>query len=403
MLQAFGWDSCEAGGWYRIVQDKLTAIQELGVNFAWLPPPSQSVSPQGYMPGQLYDFNTPFGSETDLRALLAALKAARIAPLADIVINHRCADQRDDRGRWNIFTDAVEHPGRRVAWGQWAIVGGDGYGGTGGKDSGDDFGPAPDLDHTNEEVREGLKDWLRYLRDSVGYYGWRLDYVKGYAPSYTKEYIDDTVGCDTFVVGELWADMAWGDEGLEFDQDAARQGMCDYIDGTSRRCPLFDFPTKGILQEAVRNVEYHRLRDAAGKPPGLLGWWPSKAVTFIDNHDTGSTQQHWPFPADRLLAGYAYVLTHPGMPCILWEHAFDSGITDGLKELVALRKRNDLHMRSEINICCAEPDMYVANIDDKVILKMGPRYDMGPHLPDKGKGWHLAASGPDYAVWERRS
>lgn len=42
-------------------------------------------------------------------------------------------------------------------------------------------------------------------------------------------------------------------------------------------------------QEAVKG-EFWRLRDSKGKPPGVLGWWPSRAVTFIDNHDTGSTQ-----------------------------------------------------------------------------------------------------------------
>jgi hypothetical protein len=30
-----------------------------------------------------------------------------------------------------------------------------------------------------------------------------------------------------------------------------------------------------------------RLRDQDNKPPGLIGWWPEKAVTFVDNHDTG--------------------------------------------------------------------------------------------------------------------
>ena len=38
---------------------------------------------------------------------------------------------------------------------------------------------------------------------------------------------------------------------------------------------------------------------APGKA-GVLGWWPSRAVTFLDNHDTGSTQAHWPFPAQCL-------------------------------------------------------------------------------------------------------
>ncbi len=49
-----------------------------------------------------------------------------------------------------------------------------------------------------------------------------------------------------------------------------------------------------------------------GKAIGVNGWWPSKAVTFIENHDTGSTQQHWPFPSEHVAMGYAYILTHPG-------------------------------------------------------------------------------------------
>lgn len=43
------------------------------------------------------------------------------------------------------------------------------------------------------------------------------------------------------------------------------------------------------MQEAVKG-QYWRLRDPKGNPPGVIGWWPSRAVTFIDNHDTGSTQ-----------------------------------------------------------------------------------------------------------------
>ncbi len=51
-----------------------------------------------------------------------------------------------------------------------------------------------------------------------------------------------------------------------------------------------------------------------GKAPGLMGWWPGMAVTFTENHDTGSTQQHWPFPSHNVGIGYAYILTHPGEP-----------------------------------------------------------------------------------------
>ena len=56
-------------------------------------------------------------------------------------------------------------------------------------------------------------------------------------------------------------------------------------------CFLFDFPTKGILAEAVRHTQYWRLIDHEGRMPGLAGYWPSRSVTFIDNHDTGKYNQ----------------------------------------------------------------------------------------------------------------
>lgn len=43
----------------------------------------------------------------------------------------------------------------------------------------------------------------------------------------------------------------------------------------------------GILQEAMGKREYWRLVDGRGQPPGLMGMWPSRAITFIENHDTG--------------------------------------------------------------------------------------------------------------------
>ena len=52
---------------------------------------------------------------------------------------------------------------------------------------------------------------------------------------------------------------------------------------------------------------------------------------------TGSTQRHWPFPSGKEETGYAYIMTHPGIPCILWEHYFDYGKADVINQLIALR------------------------------------------------------------------
>lgn len=38
----------------------------------------------------------------------------------------------------------------------------------------------------------------------------------------------------------------------------------------------------------------------------------------------------------------------------------------------------------------------------RVVVKLGPRMDMGPLLPDP-RDWTLVTSGLDYAVWEHKA
>jgi len=187
---------------------------------------------------------------------------------------------------------------------------------------------------------------------------------------------------------------------LDYDQNAMRQRLCDWLDA-AKHAAAFDFPTKAILQEAVRHCQYNRLADREGKPAGLLGWWPRRSVTFVDNHDTGSTQQHWPFPKAGVLEGYAYILTHPGMPCIFWEHYFEWGLKEQLVALLDLRRRAGIRADSPVEILAAESDMYVARIAGRVVLKMGPRYSMGDLLPCPEEGWTKGASGKNWAVWTK--
>jgi len=58
---------------------------------------------QGYLPGQLYNLTSKYGTKEQLVELNKALKAAGIVPVCDIVINHRCADKQDEHGVWNRF------------------------------------------------------------------------------------------------------------------------------------------------------------------------------------------------------------------------------------------------------------------------------------------------------------
>jgi alpha-amylase len=395
MIQGFGWNSQARGTpskWYRLLEQRAESLKNLGVDFIWLPPVSRSVSPQGYLPGDYYDLGTSdsptfYGDQQQLESALAALNAQGVAPVADLVLNHRCAGKQDNNGIWNIYHFASN----KAKWEQWAVCRGQ-YGGTGNADTGDSFHAAPDIDHTNDKVREDIVEWMKWLK-KLGFKAWRYDYSKGYAAKYAGFYDQNTA--PVFSVGELWTNMDFQGSYLKPDQNNHRQELCNWIDkNTSPVACVFDFTTKGILQVAV-NGEYWRLKDSEGKPAGLIGWWPQRAVTFLDNHDTGSQQSHWPFPDKCVMQGYAYILTHPGVPCIFWEHVYDWNLYNQIQKLIAVRKTNKLHSASKVEIIKAENNLYAAIIDGKVAIKLGS----GDWSPDSS--FKLAASGDRFAVWAK--
>ena len=392
-LQAFNWESCKHN-WYKVLMEQCSEFAEAGFTALWLPPPTDSVSPQGYLPRDLYCLDSQYGSEAELRELVKTIQSKGLKAMADIVINHRCAHYQDDQGRWNRF-------GGRLAWDNKAICSNNPqFGGTGNLDSGDDYEAAPNIDHTQEFVQKDLVGWLNYLKKSIGFNGWRFDYVKGYGGKFTRLYIDGSV--PELAIGEFWDSCDYTDGVLDYNQDKHRQRTVDWCDQTGGTSAAFDFTTKGILQEAVGRNERWRLVDAEGRPPGVVGVWPSRAITFIENHDTGSTLGHWPFPYHGLHEGYAYILTHPGTPCVFYDHYFqsDQGLGDSIKKLLKIRKQFGIHSRSKVKILQAVAEAYAANVDDKLTVKIGPG-DFTPNSDGKDD-WVLCCSGPSFAVWHKK-
>lgn len=410
LLQGFNWESHQAGkgNWYGIVESKVEMFADMGITDIWLPPCSQSVAPQGYLPSQLFNLDaSAYGKKDQLKQLLAAMRQKGIRGMADIVINHRCGDQQDEQGRWNVFTTTGIESRKSFAgvmdWQGWAITLGDKFSdGTGERGPGqydDKFDAAPDIDHGNKKAQQSIAIWMRWLRLDVGFDAWRFDFVKGYGAEYVGLYCKKSH--PSWAVGELWLDMRYYDSGLCYDQNEHRQNTINWINATDKESAAFDFTTKGILQEACRNTQYWRLKDSEGKPPGLLGWMPTQAVTFLDNHDTGSTQAHWPFPGDKVLVGYAYLLTHPGIPSIFWDHVCDWGddCRERIKVLLKLRQKAEIKVDAKVKILCADADLYIAEIGEPAALRVA----LGPRSSDADGAWQMGANGNDYKVWISKS
>ena len=332
MLQGFTWssaprdDSTQQGKWYKIVTARANDIKNT-FEYMWCPPPSDSNgdSPEGYAPKMLNILSNAYGTESEQKAMINAIKPTKA--IADIVINHRAGTTN-----WADFTNP--------SWTDdyYSICSDDecfsnsnspikGNTKCGAADTGEGYGSFRDIDHTNTAVQNGIVTWMNDVLKAAGYVGWRYDFVKGYDAKYVGLYNKRTSAA--FSVGEHWPTdgynasnpAAWGKQFKTWiSRTEAESGQ---------RSRLFDFTLKGALNTVFGytsvssgttngNGNYKLLANDAN----LCISQPADAVTFVDNHDTGSTQGHWALKQDAIGAAYAMILTHPGYPCVSWNHYF---------------------------------------------------------------------------------
>ena len=81
-----------------------------------------------------------------------------------------------------------------------------------------------------------------------------------------------------------------------------------------------------------------------------------------------------------------------------YDHMFDWNLKDEISKLAAIRLKNGIRPNSSLRILASDGDLYVAAIGEKIIAKIGSRYDTGNIIPPD---FHLVTSGNNYAVWEK--
>lgn len=334
MLQGFSWDSYNESQW-KVLEKQADELKNY-IDLVWLPQSGkclETTQVMGYMPYYYFNQNSSFGSEAELRSLITKFKAAGIGAIADVVINHR-----NTEGWYNFpaetykgvtyqmqSTDICKNDDGGTTATQAAT---DGVSLSQNNDEGTDFGGCRDIDHKSENVQKVIKAYLKYLKDDLGYTGFRYDMVKGFDGSHVADY-NDATGVE-YSVGEYWD----GNEKIE-----------SWINRTNKKSAAFDFQFRYNVRDAVNGA-------ANGKVATSSDWsklnsndnlmhdanYRRYAVTFVENHDTqkrSESEQNDPLRKDTIAAN-AYMLAMPGTPCIFQPHwnAYKSEI----KEMIAARK-----------------------------------------------------------------
>ncbi|CAN5569647.1 hypothetical protein BH10ACI4_BH10ACI4_13530 [soil metagenome] len=420
MLQGFYYESYRFGHadkfpalgdkhWYEIVEADAGAIADGNFDLVWLPPPEfAGALSAGYNPKQYFMLDNSYGTQAQQRAALVALLGKGLEPVADIVINHR-----DGTAGWADF--------QKPAWGTWSICSDDeafsnpasGVANTpvarrGKCEEKVSYRPGTtyayesfrDIAHTDIRVRRDVVRYLLMLK-SLGYRGWRYDMVHGYGAQWIAVYNQATK--PTFSVGEYDWDKQGEQRGWVWgtSQKASAAGV-NHLKTSS---DVFDFQTKFSLG-AITRGSYTSLY-GQGSGIGLVGDstdsmpWKERAVTFAENHDTGfrtledgtaeKDHEHDSFANGwQVQQAYAFLLTHPGVPCVYWKHYFEWGedLQAKIKALINARKAAGVNSGSVVDLQdnAKQAGVYAARV-------VGTHGELFVRVGGEDEKWSPAASG----------
>lgn len=381
-MQYFEWYLEANQNLWNEISKKAESLSKIGITALWLPPAYKGIGGKdevGYGVYDLYDLGefdqkgtikTKYGSKEEYINCILSLKQAGIESYADIVLNHKMgADmlqtipaEKVDWGNHNEIVSEKEivrvatkftFPGRKKKYSDfewnWTHFDGIDYNDKTkehaifkfinkewANEVDEEFGNfdylmGADIDFQNEEVREELLNWGKWYIETTDVDGFRLDAVKHINADFYEQWLRELrkdLKEELFAVGEYWSG------------DVSK--LHRYITETNGETSLFDVPLHYNFYNASRDENYN-LTQILDKT--LMKENPSKAVTFVDNHDTQPEQslQSYVERWFKLSAYSIILLRDEGYPCVFYGDFY--GIKhnniekiEGLKEMITIRK-----------------------------------------------------------------
>ena len=386
MLQGFYWNSYDDTNWTNLKSQ----VNDFADNFSlvWLPQSGKCLGnsqTMGYKPYYYFNQNSSFGTEAELRDLIKTFKGKGIGMVADVVVNHH------DTDGWFTFPAEV-YKGVTYQFKSTDIVANDDKGKTAkeatkqgislskNNDEGEDWDGCRDLDHKSQNVQTIIKAYLKYLKDDLGYTGFRYDMVKGFSGSHVADY-NKSVGVE-YSVGEYW------------DSNARIQS---WINATLKNSAAFDFQFRYNVRDAINSNNWAALKSTNNLMNDKN--WRQYAVTFVENHDMeyrSSSEQQDPIRRDTLAAN-AYLLAMPGTPCVFFTHWQE--YKDEIGAMISARKAAGITNMSDYEVKVATSAYYAVNVNKTLYAAVG-RLDK---MENPGADWQKVLSGYHYAYFLNKS
>lgn len=315
-----------------------------------------------------------FGTEAELRTMIAAYKAQGTAVIEDVILNHKggvdywsngwfgnTTSQSDKINNYNTYYKQMSYnfpwesssnpdatwvkDGYDINWSSKDIVNIDELFSSpiknwftdadkGAGDTADNGGWARDLDHTSAHVQYNINKYLDFLLEDLGYGGLRIDYVKGFSGTYMGMFLGEN--SPTYAVGECYDGNAAGTV-IPWIQSTYRNGYY--------QSAAFDFPLKlNGINPAFNDGNWGALNNCVSlifKSNDTQ--WRRYSVTFVDNHDTF---KHLPHDIteyrdrcnNRIVAANAFILSMPGTPCVFYPHYMNPAWRDNIRKFIKARR-----------------------------------------------------------------
>lgn len=371
IIQYFHW--YYKGNLWNEFTEKTEFLKELGITAAWLPPATKcnlGLDGRGYDVYDLYDLGefdqkggipTRYGTKEEYINAIQKAHQQGIAVYSDIVLNHRMGGDEEENitvhevnneDRNQVTSDAFEalagtkftFPGRNRKYSDFIwdyqcfsgvdIIQKDGetlhgvfkiHNDCGTEWTDDvshqfgnyDYLMGADVEYRNPNVKQEMKNWIKWYLETTKADGLRLDALKHISSDFLKEwitYIKTELNPDCFVLGEFWKDDA---EKIRVFSDK----MSDLIF-------CFDAPLHyNFFKASNEGKDYDLSQILEGS---FLAQKPLFSVSFVENHDTQELQalesavKSWFKP----IAYAIILLSEDAYPCIFYPDLFGAEYTD---------------------------------------------------------------------------